>query len=213
MNLRPLGYEPSGTVQHSLVPCGFVQYRLAAGGTFTRAVSTHAKAVQLQQASLQLAGAPGQRGDQPCEPVGAADSGACSDNDGDTAAGLEGQGRGWARANADNRCASFPPDRRIELRRARSWLSPRVRFCRCECLCHKHSIPDPTVYSAPLLMQATACSRRGLRAFSVSSVSPTLALDRCRIRLWRPVLPGQVHRALLRNGTLGREVRSGVRQG
>jgi hypothetical protein len=87
MNPRPLGYESSGTVQHSPVPCGFVQYRPAAGGTFRQAVSTHAKAVRLQQASHQLAGAPGQRGDQPREPGWAADCGACSDNDGDTTAG------------------------------------------------------------------------------------------------------------------------------
>jgi hypothetical protein len=52
-----------GTVQHSPVPSGSVQYRPAAGGTFRRAVSTRAKAVRLQQAPLQLAAAPGQRGD------------------------------------------------------------------------------------------------------------------------------------------------------
>ena len=87
MNLRPLGYEPSGFVQHSPAPRGSVPYRLAAGGMFRQAVSTHAKAVRLQQASLPLAGAPGQRGDQLREPGWAADCGAYSDNDGETAAG------------------------------------------------------------------------------------------------------------------------------
>ena len=87
MNLRPLGYEPSGTVQHSSVPSGFVQYRPAAGGTFRQAVSTHAKAVRLQQASLQLAGVPGSAVISHVSPGWAADCGVCSDNDGDTAAG------------------------------------------------------------------------------------------------------------------------------
>jgi hypothetical protein len=42
MNPRPLGYEPSGTVQHSLVPGVPVRHRPAAGATSSQAVSTKA---------------------------------------------------------------------------------------------------------------------------------------------------------------------------
>jgi hypothetical protein len=96
--------------------------------------SVHAKAVRLQQASLQLAGAPGQRGDQPREPGWAADCGACSDEDGDTAAGHGGQRPGGL-AQTPTTVVHLSGRTRIELRRPRSWLSPSVRFCRIAEVC------------------------------------------------------------------------------
>ena len=164
MNLRPLGYEPSGTVQHSPVPCGFVQYRPAARGTFRQAVSTHAKAVRLQQAPLQLAEAPGQRGDQPREPGYAADCGACSGQRWRHRSRPRRATPRWARANADNRCASFPPDRRIELRRARSWLSPASRSAAERACRQSAAVPRLLARILPSWLVLVAASRRVARS-------------------------------------------------
>jgi hypothetical protein len=49
LNLRPLGYEPSGTVQHRTAPRPFVRYCLAANGPAHRA-ERHAKAKAQAQA-------------------------------------------------------------------------------------------------------------------------------------------------------------------
>jgi len=54
MNPRPLGYEPSGTVQRSPVPRAPVRHRPAAGGTFSQTVSTTAPSQTSRQNSMLI---------------------------------------------------------------------------------------------------------------------------------------------------------------